>query len=91
MDRHPVAFEDLARGLRALLFGSLVMVVGLLLQLHPAEALTLAILATMLVDLLQLVRTAPRCSSMPSAPGRSFPPGNPMVGSCCVARCFSPF
>ncbi|MBW0168194.1 MAG: DUF1345 domain-containing protein [Vulcanococcus sp.] len=60
MDRHPVAFEDLARGLRALLFGTSVMVVGLLAQLHPAEALTLAILATMLVDLLRLVRTSLR-------------------------------
>jgi uncharacterized membrane protein len=55
---HPVAFEDLARGLRAVLFGASVMVVGLLLRLHPAEALTLAILVTMLVDLLRLVRTS---------------------------------
>ena len=56
----PVAFEDLARGLRSVLFGASVMVVGLLLRLHPAEALTLAILVTMLVDLLRLVRTSLR-------------------------------
>jgi uncharacterized membrane protein len=60
MVSHPVAFEDLARGLRAVLFGVSVMVVGLLLRLHPAEALTLAILVTMLVDLLRLVRTSLR-------------------------------
>jgi len=60
MSSHPIAFEDLARGLRALLFGASVMVVGLLIQLHPAEALTLAILATMLVDLSRLVRTSLR-------------------------------
>lgn len=60
MVSHPVAFEDLARGLRAVLFGASVMVVGLLLRLHPAEALTLAILVTMLVDLLRLVRTSLR-------------------------------
>jgi uncharacterized membrane protein len=60
MSSHPIAFEDLARGLRALLFGASAMVVGLLIRLHPAEALTLAILATMLVDLSRLVRTSLR-------------------------------
>ena len=60
MERHPVDFEDLVRGRRALLFGSTAMVAGLLARLHPAEALTLAILATMLLDLLRLVRTSVR-------------------------------
>ena len=60
MAQHPVAFGDLGRGLRALVFGTAVMVVGLLAQLHPAEALTLSILFTMLVDLLRMVQASLR-------------------------------
>ena len=60
MAQHPVAFEDLARCLRAFAFGTAVMVVGLVARFHPAEALTLAILATTLADLLRMVRTSLR-------------------------------
>ena len=60
MAQHPVAFGDLGRGLRALVFGTAVMVVGLLAQLHPAEALTLSILFAMLVDLLRMVQASLR-------------------------------
>ena len=60
MAKHPVAFEDLTRGLRAFMFGTAVMVAGLLARFHPAEALTLAILVTMLVDLLRMVQTSLR-------------------------------
>ena len=57
---HPRAFEDLARGLRAFALGTVVMVLGLLGHLHPAESLTVAFLVTMLVDLQRLVHTSLR-------------------------------
>jgi uncharacterized membrane protein len=60
MHQHPIAFEDLARGLRAFAFGAVVMLLGLLGRLHPAEALTVAFLATMLIDLQRLVQTSLR-------------------------------
>lgn len=58
MRQAPVAFADLARSVRALCVGAVVMVLGLLVRLHPSEALTLAILVSMLVDLTRLVRTS---------------------------------
>lgn len=60
MSQHPVAFEDLARAVRAVVVGAAVMIVGLLARLHPAEALTVAFLVTMLLDLQRLVKTSLR-------------------------------
>ncbi|NDD68782.1 MAG: DUF1345 domain-containing protein [Synechococcaceae bacterium WB9_4xC_028] len=62
--QHPVAFEDLARGFRAFVVGTTVMVAGLLARFHPAEALTLAILVTMLLDLLRMVQASLRLDAV---------------------------
>jgi uncharacterized membrane protein len=57
---HPRAFEDLARGVRAFVFGAAVMVLALLAHLHSAESLTVAFLVTMLLDLQRMVQTSLR-------------------------------